>query len=102
VRSLAFSSLSPFRFTSFPIDPIKNCWEKVLESPVTLHQSVGVGDVLRIETNQIIGSSLIYGGITMHLSCLPAIDPLFQRYSTRLNRSSIRERQRSLRSTIGD
>lgn len=102
VGSFAWEALSAPPLNGVSIDPVKAWWGNVLDSPFTLHKSVGVGDDVRIETDHIIGSGLVYGGITMHLSCFPAIDPLFQRQPTRLNRSSIRERQRNLRSTIGD
>ena len=101
VGSFAWEALSAPPLNRIRIDPIKGWWENVLESPATLHQSVGVGDDIRIQTDQIIGSGLIYGGIMTHLSCFP-IDPLFDRPPSRLTRSSIRERQRNLRSTIGD
>lgn len=101
ISSFAFEVLSAPDLNGVSIEPVKAWWGQVLESPFSKHPSAGVGDDVRIQTEQVIASGLVYGGAMMHLSCFP-LDPLFDRRPARLTRSSIRERQRNLRSTIGD
>ncbi len=98
VRSFSFETLSSPSLNGTSADPAKTWWEEMLKSPFSKHNSVGVGDDIRTEAENSVGSGLMYGRVMIHFSGFPE----FKQKASCQNRRrlSVRERRRNLRSEI--
>ncbi len=100
VRSFAFEVLSSPSLNGLPPDPAKAWWADMLQSPISKHNSVGVGDDIRTESIDMAGSGLLYGGVTIHFSGFPDLRLKEDRPNGR--RLPVRDRRRNLRSTLAE
>lgn len=98
--SFVFDLLSAPPLNGVSVDPIKTWWREALASTFGKHKSIGVGDDIRTESHDLIGSGLMYEGTMIHFSCFPSSQPLPLRRLTGGSRASARDRRRNLRSQI--
>lgn len=101
LRSFCFEVLSASSLNGASPDPHKEWWAKVLDSPFSKRDSVGVGQDVRTEPENpfVLASGLIYGGILAHFSGFPNFQQQENRPTGR--RLSARDRRR-LRSSLAD
>ena len=95
-RSFAFESLGAPDINGASTEAAKQWWHTVLQAGFTKHDSPGAGEDIRVGTEELIGSGLIWNQILMHFSCFPNMRRQSQR------RASAGQRRRSLRSSQND
>lgn len=97
VRSFCFEVLMSPSLNGTSPDPAKAWWAEMLQCPFTEHNSVGVGDDIRTEADNLVGSGLMYGRVVIHFSGFPDFrDKEKQPNGSRL---SARDRRRNLRTS---
>ena len=73
IRSFAFEVLSAPDLNGASIEAARQWWDKILKSRVTGHDSPGAGEDIRVGTEDLIGSGLIWNGVLVHFSCFPNV-----------------------------
>jgi hypothetical protein len=71
VRSFAFEVLSDGNLEDIRADEAESWWNKLLDTPVTMHASPGPAQVVRIDNPEFIGSGLYWNDAVVHFSCFP-------------------------------
>ncbi len=72
-RSFAFEVLSEPELNGTSIEAVRRWWDKVLQSRFTRHTSPAAGEDIRVGTEDLIGSGLIWNGVLVHFSCFPNV-----------------------------
>ena len=96
IKSFAFEVLSEPELNGTSIEAATQWWDKTLKSPFTRHASPGAGEDIRVGTEDLIGSGLIWNDAVVHFSCFPNV----RRSNGR--RISAGQRRRNLRGNLGD
>jgi hypothetical protein len=91
-RSFAFEVLGSPDINGASTEAAKQWWHTVLQAGFTKHDSPGAGEDIRVGTEELIGSGLIWNQILMHFSCFPNMRRQSQR------RASAGQQRRNLRS----
>jgi hypothetical protein len=73
VRSFAFEVLSAPDLENVGTDHVDDWWNKVLDAPLSRHPSLGVGEDIRIDSQDFIGSGLRWNSTLIHFSCFPGL-----------------------------
>lgn len=97
-RSFAFEALDVADLNGISMDSVKHWWDKILIAKYSSHKSPAVGEDIRISTEELTGSGLVWNNVLVHLSCFGSIRQRSQRPQT--GRASVRLRWRNLRSKI--
>lgn len=71
-RSFAFEVLSAPDLNGKSVEAARRWWDAVLKSEFTRHASPGAGDDIRVGSEDLIGSGLIWNDILVHFSCFPS------------------------------
>jgi hypothetical protein len=95
-KSFAFEVLSEPELDGVSIEAAKQWWDTILKSPFTQHVSPAAGEDIRVGTEDLIGSGLIWNDVVVHFSCFPNAPMENHRPSKR--RASAGNRRRNLRS----
>lgn len=73
IRSFAFEVLgAPDLNGSFMLET-RQWWDMILKSQVTRHASPSAGEDIRVGTEDLIGSGLIWNNVLVHFSCFPNV-----------------------------
>ena len=101
VRSFAFDVVVAEDIDRERFAKAENWWEKSVQAEFTRHRSPGVGDDIRLQTSDLIGSGLLWRRNLMHLSAFPLERHASEEPRNTTRRASVRERRRNmLRSNI--
>ena len=71
-RSFAFEVLSAPDLNGASSEAATQWWDTVLKSRFTQHISPGAGEDIRVGTEDLIGSGLIWHDVLVHFSCFPS------------------------------
>lgn len=71
VRSFAFEVLSAPTLEDVRTDHVDDWWNRILAAPLSSHPSLGVGEDIRLDTRELIGSGLLWNSTLIHFSCFP-------------------------------
>ena len=99
-RSFAFEVLSARDLNGASTQAAKEWWSKIPQSEFSRHASPAAGEDIRVGTEDLIGSGLIWNDVLVHFSCFPNVSRENRRPSQR--RASAGQRQRNLRSVASD
>ncbi|MGA2403371.1 MAG: DUF6569 family protein [Syntrophobacteraceae bacterium] len=91
-RSFAFEALNAPDLNGASTQAAKEWWDTILKSPFTQHSSPAAGEDIRVGTEDLIGSGLIWNNVVVHFSCFPNARRPRQR------RASAGQRRQTLRS----
>ena len=91
-RSFAFEVLGSPDLNGASMEAATQWWDAILKSPFTRHTSPAAGEDIRVGTEALIGSGLIWDGVVVHFSCFPNVLRQSQK------RASASQRRQSLRS----
>lgn len=94
-KSFLMDSITALAINGASPEPAMQWWRDALGIKYTKHKSVGVGDDIRVEGTNLVGSGLVYGGEMIHLSAFPLSGNSSER-SHRSSRSSASARRRNL------
>lgn len=94
VRSFAFEVLVDEDISTVPRDPAAGWWEKVQMAPLSRRSSPGVGEDLRVEAGDLIGSGLLWNDALVHFSCFPGNESSRESGRPDTRRASVSERRR--------
>lgn len=97
-RSFAFEALGAPDLTGTPIESAMKWWDAILIAEFTRHASPGAGEDIRVGTEDLIGSGLIWNDVLAHFSCFPNVRMGHHRRGRR--RASVRERRQEFRSSF--
>jgi hypothetical protein len=98
VKSFAFETLGHSDLTNINADGAMDWWANVIKADFSVQQSVGAGEDVRINTQDGIGSGLLWNDALVHLCCFPYVQQREPRPNTQ--RTSVGQRRRNLRSNI--
>lgn len=73
VRSFAFEVVNAPDLNGVSIEAATRWWDTVLATKVTGHDSPGAGVDVRVRSDDLIGSGLIWNRVIVHLSCFPNV-----------------------------
>ncbi|MGA3116544.1 MAG: DUF6569 family protein [Syntrophobacteraceae bacterium] len=99
-RSFAFEALNAPDLNGASTAAAKEWWDTILKSPFTQHASPAAGEDIRVGTEDLVGSGLIWNDVVVHFSCFPNLRMENHRPSQR--RASAGQRRRNLRSSQSD
>lgn len=94
IRSFAFEALSAPDLNGPFMVETRQWWDMILKSPVTRHASPGTGEDIRVETENLIGSGLIWNDLLVHFSCFPNVRT--ENHLSGGRRVSVGQRRRNL------
>lgn len=94
-RSFAFEALDAPDLDGVSIEAAKQWWDTILKSPFTGHTSPGAGVDIRVGTEDLVGSGLIWNDVLTHFSCFPNTG--MENLRTSQRRASAGHRRRNLR-----
>jgi len=97
-RSFGFEALGAQDLDGVSSNAARTWWEKVLQAEYSRHSSPAAGEDIRVGTQELIGSGLVWNNILVHFSCFRNVRLEFP--CSHQKRSSIRERRRNLKSSI--
>lgn len=95
-RSFAFEVHSAPELDGVSIEAATQWWHKVLQSRFTRHSSPGAGEDIRVGTEDLIGSGLVWNDVLVHFSCFP--NARLENHRPSQRRASMGQRRRNLRS----
>ena len=95
-RSFAFEVLGAPDLNEASIEAAPQWWDTILKSPFTQHASPAAGEDIRVGTEDLIGSGLIWNEVLVHFSCFP--NALIKNDRPSQRRASAGQRRRNLRS----
>jgi len=95
-RSFAFEVLSAPDLNGTSVEAATQWWDRTVKSRFTRHASPCAGEDIRVGTEDLIGSGLIWNDVLVHFSCFPNVRRQNQR------RASAGHRRRNLRSSLND
>lgn len=93
-RSFAFEVLGAPDLNGVSVEAVTQWWDTVLESRFTRHDSPGAGEDIRVGTEDLVGSGLIWNDVVVHFSCFPNVRMEDRRPNHR--RASAGQRRRNL------
>jgi hypothetical protein len=71
IKSFAFEVLGAPDLNGAYVEAATQWWDKVLQSRFTRHASPAAGEDIRVGTEDLIGSGLIWNDVLAHFSCFP-------------------------------
>lgn len=95
-RSFAFEVLGAPDLNGVSIEAATQWWDTTLKSPFTQHASPAAGEDVRVGTEDLIGSGLIWNEVLVHFSCFP--NARMEDRRPKQGRASAGQRRRNLRS----
>ncbi len=97
-RSFAFEALNAPDFKDASIEAAAKWWDAVLIAEFTRHASPAAGEDIRVGTEDLIGSGLIWNDVLTHFSCFPNVRMGHHRRNRR--RASVSQRRQEFRSSF--
>lgn len=93
-RSFAFEVLGAPDLNGVSMEAATQWWDTVLKSRFTRHASPGAGEDIRVGTEDLIGSGLIWNDVLVHFSCFPNVR--MENHHPSQRRASAGHRRRNL------
>ena len=98
-RSFAFEVLDAPDLDAVSTGAVTQWWDTILKSPFTRHASPAAGEDIRVGTEDVIGSGLIWNDVVVHFSCFPNAQ---MNHRPSQSRATAGQRRRNLRSSLSD
>jgi hypothetical protein len=93
VRSFAFEVISSGDSDHIRTDDVAPWWEKISDIPLSTHPAPGAGEIVRLDTSDVIGSGLCWNTALVHFSCFPAVGSTRGKARTSSHRATASQRR---------